>query len=300
MAMRMKSGGQRMRMRIVGGSALVACLVLGCGASQRQQYAANKKEALSERNQCTHQCDLVFDRERAANRTYSLAPLNHANECNAACFDAYRDKKASVEDPDDGCCVADRSGDRGWNGRAPTLDSSPTPYEFPPTPYGNAQPVINGGTPRPQYDRGTYVSHVSNNECVDEIHGPSVPVRVTFNVPYQEQKISVGLTVPHEAPREWTISFREDFAGFSPTFQRFAFAHECGHVNSGDPGSDNENAANCWAARRLTREHAMNQSDWVEVRRVLTEAYQRQVGNMPPGPEQMIRMQRCIDTMPAE
>lgn len=140
---------------------------------------------------------------------------------------------------------------------------------------------------------------VSNFECRDENLG--WPVDIEYDVPDQQY---TGLTAPHVAERMWTMKFRPDFRGFSPAVKLFMFAHECGHVNSQDLGVNAENAANCWAAKRLTVEHAMSDSDWNQVAEMLMQYYPSAIASATnpgsgykSGAEQVRDIVTCISSV---
>ena len=73
--------------------------------------------------------------------------------------------------------------------------------------------------------------------------------------------------------------------------QIFLFAHECGHVNSGDPPS--EVAANCWGTTRIDSQRIFNAAEWETVRQVLIQRYPVAVGPYPSGDRQWELMQPC-------
>lgn len=161
-----------------------------------------------------------------------------------------------------------------------------------------------GGDPQPDYDpteppRGGRPHArpagfaVSQFQCADERQG--LPVQVIYHVAGIGY---TGLTTP--VGNGFLIRFRPDFDSYSPTVQRFIFAHECGHVNSRDFGVSAEVTASCWAASRLTQENAMSMSDWEEVHQMLVLNYpqptpsQTNPGTIyPSGEQQYQSLMRC-------
>jgi hypothetical protein len=87
---------------------------------------------------------------------------------------------------------------------------------------------------------------------------------------------------------------RHDWNAFGAATQKFLFAHECGHVNTGDAGPMKEVSANCWGAQFAQKQYHMQPSDWSEVRNVLVAYFPTPAPPYPSGVDQWIGIQQCL------
>lgn len=291
---------------------IVAVFSQGCGASQQEAYAANKQRAERQRAVCLRECDASYDAEKGRS---IIAAGRHQRSCNNDCFDAAREQRESVANPNGelteaykarrdrerecrrgceaswerACDSSDGSTDEAASDRCVDRASassiscrkecseSPDPGPRPPP----------GPSPQTRHR-----SDVAKGECIDENLGWKVVI--SSNVISQR---FTGFTQAHPEIRTWTIGFRPDVANYTTAVQRFMFAHECGHVNSG-LGATAEITANCWAAKRLTQEDAMNGSEWQELYDVLVRAYPVPTGPYPAGESQVAMIKQCIAATP--
>lgn len=269
---------QRLSLRVL---ALVPAL-FGCASRQGDDaFTTNYKIAIAERRACNRKCHIAHMAARdlcrpgrenpaicyAENPSYFRRTIDEKAQCSEACQRGFDDRAARVDRPD-----------------YPQDHLPPDREDNEPYNSGNPRPSV----PLPHPVLANHDYRVSDGTCRVENTNVAVPVLPATRM----QQSRTGWA--KQVNGQWVITLIEDeMKQFTPAVQRFLFAHECGHVNSGDFSANMENSANCWAARRLSEENGMTVADWKEVRNALVKAFPTRDGLYKPGHEQFADIENC-------